>query len=147
MEIIESHICKTCNKTYSSYSSLWNHNKNIHKNTVIECIPNVSKSNQNVNNVEKLYTCKYCNNNYSTRQNRWKHEKKCQIIFEEKEKQNNEVKIAEINKEIKLAEINEKIKIAEIELKLAEINSNKEIEIKKLEIIASSEAYIRPLGL
>ena len=31
MEIIDKHICKTCNKSYSSYSSLWNHVKNIHK--------------------------------------------------------------------------------------------------------------------
>ena len=27
--------CKTCNKNYSSASSLWNHNKKIHKNDAI----------------------------------------------------------------------------------------------------------------
>jgi len=141
MEIIDKHICKTCNKSYSSYSSLWNHTKNIHKTIVSDCIPEVFICNQNVNNLEKLHKCKYCNNNYSTRQNKWKHEQKCKVIFEEKEKHNNEIKlveikIAEINKEIKLAEINsnEKIKLAEIneKIKLAEIK--KEIELKKVEI-------------
>jgi hypothetical protein len=134
MIIIDKHLCKTCNKSYSSYSSLWNHNKNIHKTNVSECIPEVFICNQNVNNLEKLHKCKYCNNNYSTRQNKWKHEQKCQVIFEEKEQQNKEVKIAEINsnKEIKLAQIElEKIN-ANKEIKLAEIN--KEIELKKLEI-------------
>ena len=126
MENIDKHICNTCNKEYSSYSSLWNHNKNIHKISVTNCIPVVFQSNQNVN-LEKSYKCKYCNNNYSTRQNKWKHEQKCKIILDEKEKQTNELKIAEINsnEKIKLAEINKEIKLAEI---------NKEIELKKLEI-------------
>ena len=80
------------------------------------------------------YNCRFCNKNYTNKNSRWYHEQKCKIEYDEKEHHNNEIKIAEINKEIKLAEINEKIKIAEIELKLAEINSNKEIELKKLEI-------------
>jgi hypothetical protein len=95
----------------------------------------------------KIYNCRYCNKIYNNNKSRWGHEQKCQVIFEEKEKQINEIKIAEINsnKEIKLAQIElEKIN-ANKEIKLAEIN--KEIELKKLEIIASSEAYIRPLGL
>ena len=119
--MVDCHKCNTCNKLYSSYKSLWKHNKNIHKNNVSECIPEVFICNQNVNNLEKLYKCKYCANNYSSRQNKWKHEQKCKIIFDEKndkeqEKQNNEIKIAEINsnEKIKLAEINEKIKLAEI---------------------------------
>jgi len=130
----------------------------------------------------KTYSCNYCNKIYSIQQSRWKHEQKCKIIFDEKndkeqEKQNNEIKIAEINsnEKIKLAEINEKIKLAEINEKIELAKINKEIELKKLEIkkensiikqksnknstikninkllqnriIASSEAYIGPSGL
>ena len=151
----DDHKCNICNKLYSSYKTLWKHNKNKHK-------PNVNISNSLVSDkydnsqlkINKIYKCKYCDNEYNHKQSRWSHEKKCQIIFEEKEKQNNELNIAKIElekynldkeHEIKLAEIElEKIN-ANKEIKLAEIN--KEIELKKLEIIASSEAYIRPLGL
>jgi hypothetical protein len=137
-DIKDEYKCNICNKIYSSYKTLWTHNKNKHKIIVNKRIPEVFICNQNVNNLEKIYKCKYCNNNYSTRQNKWKHEKKCQIIFNEKEqeKQINEIKIAEINKEIKLAEIElEKINTnKEKEVELAKINSNKEIELKKLEI-------------
>ncbi len=131
MEIIESHICKTCNKTYSSYSSLWNHNKNIHKNADINK-QKITKKEQEI--TKNIYNCKYCNKIYNIQQSKWYHEQKCKVIFDEKEQetQNNEIKIAEINKEIKLAEIElEKIN-ANKEIKLAEIN--REIELKKLEI-------------
>ena len=142
MEIIDKHICKTCNKSYSSYSSLWNHIKNIHKinnlNNLNNSENNLIKSENNLIKSEKNINCRYCNKEYYNIKSRWSHEKKCQIIFNEKEqeKQINEIKIAEINsnKEIKLAQI----KLAEInsnkekEIKLAEIN--KEIELKKLEI-------------
>ena len=126
----DDHKCNICNKLYSSYKTLWTHNKNIHKLKVSICNPVVIPSNQNVNYLEKSYKCKYCDNNYSNRQNKWKHEQKCKIIFDEKEKQNNEIKLAEI----KIAEINKEIKLAEInsnkEIKLAEIN----LELKKVEI-------------
>ena len=178
-DMVDCHKCNVCNKLYSSYKSLWKHNKNIHKNNIeIKVIKGencLEKGDKNLLN----YNCRFCNKNYNNKNSRWYHEQKCQIIFNDKEqeKQNNEIKIAEINsnKEIKLAEINEKIKLAEIneKIKLAEIN--KEIELKKLEIkkensiikqktnrnptikninkllqnriIASSEAYIGPSGL
>jgi len=172
--MVDCHKCDICNKLYSSYKSLWKHNKNIHKNNIIHHNTNIILDNTNIippntNIVETTkYSCKCCNKIFNNYQNRWKHEKKCKIIFEEKEKQNNEIKIAEINS-------NEKIKLAEIEVELAKIKSNKEIELKKLEIkkensiikqksnknstikninkllqnriIASSEAYIGPSGL
>ena len=46
--------CITCNKNYSSKSSLCNHNKKFHsKPCVVQCNPNVSQCNPNViqNNV------------------------------------------------------------------------------------------------
>jgi hypothetical protein len=129
--MVDCHKCDVCNKLYSSYKSLWKHNKNIHKH--------IDLNKQNITNKEqdltkKIYNCKYCNKIYNIQQSKWYHEQKCQVIFEEKEQQNKEVKIAEINsnKEIKLAQIElEKIN-ANKEIKLAEIN--KEIELKKLEI-------------
>jgi len=129
-DIKDDHKCNICNKIYSSYKTLWTHNKNKHKNNEIKNIIMQLKSNENDN----ILVCKYCNKKFTHRNNRWFHEKKCKIIFDENKQ--NEIKIAEINsnKEIKLAEINEKIKLAEIELKLAEINSNEKIELKKLEI-------------
>jgi hypothetical protein len=148
MEIIDKHICKTCNKEYSSYSSLWNHHKNIHKSD-IENIPKNSNINPKNSNIIHNYNCRYCEKTYDKVKTRWAHEQKCKIIFEEKEqeKQINEIKIAEINKEIKLADI----KLAEInsneKIKLAEIN--KEIELKKLEIrkensIIKQKSYSNP---
>jgi hypothetical protein len=134
MEIIDKHECKTCNKSYSSYSSLWNHTKNIHnkKNLYIlnNSDNNLNKSENNLKNIN----CRFCNKEYHNTKSRWSHEQKCKIILNNKEKQINDIKIAEINsnEKIKLAEINKEIKIAEIEL--AKINSNKEIELKKLEI-------------
>jgi hypothetical protein len=131
----DDHKCNICNKTYSSYKTLWTHNKNKHK---INNLNNLNNSENNLIKSEKNINCRYCNKEYYNIKSRWSHEKKCQIIFNEKEqeKQINEIKIAEINsnKEIKLAQI----KLAEInsnkekEIKLAEIN--KEIELKKLEI-------------
>ena len=132
MENIDKHICNTCNKEYSSYSSLWNHNKNIHKNNIKNVINNINIVNENVKKNNKSLTCEYCNKVFNNRPSKSIHKKICQVIFDGKEKQNNEIN----TNELKIAEINsnEKIKLAEInkEIKLAEIN--KEIELKKLEI-------------
>ena len=141
----DDHKCNICNKIYSSYKTLWKHNKNKHKlniqNNLNNSENNLNNSENNLIKSEKNINCRYCNKEYYNIKSRWSHEKKCQIIFVEKEqeKQINEIKIAEINKEIKLAEIKlAEIKLAEInsneKIKLAEINSNKEIELKKLEI-------------
>ncbi len=63
------YYCDTCNKTYSSYQSLWIHNKKYHnkKNSVKE---NEDKPN-NKN------TCIYCNKMFTFYQSKWRHEKKC----------------------------------------------------------------------
>jgi len=141
----DEHKCNICNKLYSSYKTLWKHTKNIHKTNVdkklIKFDERLIKTELNESILN--YNCRFCNKYYNNKNSRWSHEQKCKIIFDEKEheKQNTEIKLAEINKEIKLAEI----KIAEInkEVELAKINSNekielakinKEIELKKLEI-------------
>jgi len=166
-DIGDEHKCNICKKTYSSYKTLWKHNKNKHKTTVNNVNVNV---NETIINVKSL-TCEYCNKVFNNRPAKSNHKKKCKIIFDEKEKQNNEIKlaeikIAEINKEIKLAEINsnEKIELAKINLELKKVEIKKENSIirqktnrnptikninKLLQnrIIASSDAYIGPSGL
>jgi hypothetical protein len=131
MEIIDKRKCEICNKLYSSYKSLWNHNNNIHK---IEVCKGLSKFDKGLIN----YSCRFCNKNYNNKNSRWSHEQKCKIIFDEsklnQEKQNNEIKMAEIELEKFNLNKEKEIKLAEIELELAKINSNKEIELKKLEI-------------
>jgi hypothetical protein len=89
--------CNICVKTYSSYKSLWNHNKNFHNNNVSIISPNVSKSvnsvsknTPNVSNTLSKVICKWCNKKYSSTQNRWKHEQKC------KNKENNKDKIKQL---------------------------------------------------
>jgi len=129
--MVDCHKCDICNKLYSSYKSLWKHTKNIHKTLDI----NKQKiTNKEQDLTTKIYNCKYCNKIYNIQQSKWYHEQKCQVIFEEKEKKNNEIKLAEINKEIKLAEINKEIELQKFnsnkEIKLAEIN----LELKKVEI-------------
>ena len=80
------HRCNTCNKVYSSYQSLWNHNKNIHISDVIQNNPKVasesSKSNPIINNntltrSTNNHMCKYCNKVFKYKQGKWKHEQKC----------------------------------------------------------------------
>jgi hypothetical protein len=163
----DEHKCNICNKIYSSYKTLWTHNKIKHKNN-INNVPINSNKNPNDSNIIHNYNCRYCEKSYDKVKTRWAHEQKCKIIFDEKEKQNNEIKLAEINsnEKIKLAEINKQkeIKLAEINLELKKVEIKKENSIIKQKtnrnptikninkllqnrIIASSEAYIGPSGL
>jgi hypothetical protein len=130
----DEHKCDICNKIYSSYKTLWTHNKNFHKNNdIIDNIkPTFCKQNDN------KIICSYCNKPFSHRNSKWVHEQKCKIIYNNKaqETHNNEIKLAEINKEkeIKLAEINKEIELEKFnhtkEIELAKIN----LELKKVEI-------------
>ena len=125
MEIIDKRQCEICNKLYSSYKSLWNHMNNIHKNNIYKCSTDSTNVLLNsTKNVESLnYKCRYCEKNYTLVKSRWKHEKKCKNFFDGK--QSNEIKLAEINKE-------KEIKLAEIELE--KFNHTKEIELAKINL-------------
>ena len=119
--------CKLCNKEYSCYQSLWNHNKKYHTNectpnvfqSIPLCTPIVSQTNESLNK----YQCKYCDNNYSSRQNRWKHEQKCKDIKKE----------PAIKDAIKLEEAKLKVIKEENKKLLLEV-TNKKIENRKLEL-------------
>jgi len=89
-----SYNCNICKKSYSSYKSLWNHNKKKH---TLNINPNLTINNLKLDN---NYQCRYCKNIYKFAQGRWRHEKNC-----------NNNKIVKIQKE------NKKIKIEMKELK------------------------------
>ena len=134
---MDNYTCNICNKQYSSYKSLWNHNKEFHKinnnklhssgskvvhsNLVSSPISN-PQSNLTTNELEKkeiLYSCRYCIKQYSNRQNRWKHEQKCKNI-----KQNN-LELDKIKKETKQKQIELLLKKEETKILKEEILQKK----------------------
>ena len=87
--------CKSCNKKYGSYQSLWNHNKKFHNN-------------QNINDYQ--YNCENCNKNLSSRQSKWRHLKICKkITCDGKSKSYNKVKLKNEDT-VKLKKENEELK-------------------------------------
>jgi len=79
------HTCKICTKNFSSYKSLWNHNKKFHldnKNIVQTndnkqvIIPQTIDNKIEMKCIESLI-CKYCKKKFSHRNSRWKHETTC----------------------------------------------------------------------
>ena len=99
-------ICNICNKKYSSYQSLWNHN---HKYHTTDNKPKVtiesSQSNPKViiESSQSNLKCKYCSKIFKFKQGKWRHEQKCENKNDIKT--NNEIKfeLVEIkNKIIKL---------------------------------------------
>jgi len=80
--------CNICDKIYSSYKSLWNHNSKFHnkKIDITQSKDNhmqssvQSKDNHmqsSVQSKEKSLLCKNCNKLFTHRNNRWRHEQKC----------------------------------------------------------------------
>ena len=97
------YVCNICKKEYSTYNTLWFHNKKFHSEDVSK---NTNKYSVNTpigfqkspdKKMNKL-TCVFCNNIYSTPQNRWKHEQKC------KNKQTIQQENIELKKEIEILE-------------------------------------------
>ena len=77
--------CISCNKTYSSKSSLCNHTKKYHTIYLPNNKLNIShKSADNKPNIshksadiKPKYNCEFCNKKYLHFQSRWRHEQKC----------------------------------------------------------------------
>jgi hypothetical protein len=129
--------CKLCDKKYSSYKSLWNHNKKYH---IITCHTNVTRSvipksyicHTNVIpqkiDTDKQYLCNYCNREFKNRQNKWKHETKyCNVKNKLSSNQNKKLQeenniIKNENKELH-NKLNELLKLCKIHPKtLQKIN-------------------------
>ena len=77
--------CNKCNKNYSSYQSLWIHNKKFHIDDDNHCHQNViltsTKCQPNVNQAstkcQPIIKCEICSKEFNTRQSKSKHKKKC----------------------------------------------------------------------
>lgn len=113
-----SYCCKSCNKSYSSYKSLWNHNKKFHNN--IEIIKDQKEIIYDQKEIicEQTSNCCYCNKVFSFKTNKYRHEKVC------KDKN----KINELTN-IKLLELQLKTKEEEIlKLKL-KLQKNKNVNV------------------
>jgi len=80
-----SRSCNICNKNYTSYKSLWNHNKKFHNNNIIPDNPVTIVNNLPII-TSKKYLCKYCKFEFTQFQNRWRHEKKCESKIKEENK-------------------------------------------------------------
>lgn len=114
--------CKYCNKDYSSYQSLWIHNKKYHNvinkngiHSVKSCLQNVQIGIQNVSNhntntkvINKNTICKYCNSELSNRQSRWRHEKICKIQ-EKLKTESLKIENQKLNEKIQELENNQKL--------------------------------------
>jgi hypothetical protein len=119
--IIDTYICNVCNKQYSSYKSLWNHNKEFHKSIVTKksllytknklCDTKIilNEMNNILNNTKKI-ECKFCHKTFNFRQNKYQHEKTCKL----KDQNNN-----------KIEQLEEKNKVLEETIKVLNINNNK----------------------
>ena len=69
--------CYDCNKQYSSKSSLCNHNKKFHYNTMKMTLNVTNTDTKTTLNVtSKCYKCKFCNKKFNHRQNKYQHEQK-----------------------------------------------------------------------
>ena len=118
MENLKSYICKKCSKNYSSYQSLWIHNKKFHKpveNNNIQ-LQTQKKTNNTISNIpvvieNKNNICKYCNKTFSHRNSRWRHEKKCKVKKEEELRKESEAKTVNITNNTNNGTINNNITI------------------------------------
>jgi hypothetical protein len=95
-------ICKYCNKSYSSRSSLCNHIKKFHNgcNNTDNTLDNTYNTLDNTldNTCNITYSCRICNDkSFKNYQNRWKHEKICKI---NKNKKKDTKSLIELKKEI-----------------------------------------------
>ncbi len=71
------HRCNTCNKVYSSYQSLWNHNKNIHTSQTSNITQTTTNVTQNTTKLSKNSLCIYCNKCFSRNDSLKRHQLKC----------------------------------------------------------------------
>ena len=143
-----AHICKQCDKKYSSYKSLWFHNYKYHKidsSIKSQCCVN-EKSTIVIEEDETQYYCNFCKRNFSSRQGRWAHQKICKEKETEvlKETVNKLVKANEENNELK--ETVKKISKDFEEMKKNMKKANNKIINNNNGIINNNHIHINALG-
>jgi hypothetical protein len=78
-EDITNFHCKTCNKYYSSYQSLWIHNKKFHHTNVNDNVTDVKVGVKDIvkdnKKCERKYICDMCQKEFSCRQSKYEHKK------------------------------------------------------------------------
>jgi hypothetical protein len=84
--------CNICNKKYSSYKSLWNHNKKIHTKKDKNVINIVNNNVKKVNNTLKSLTCDKCGKIFNNRPAKSIHKKTCKLEIIELKEEINELK-------------------------------------------------------
>ena len=91
--------CILCNKDYSSYQSLWIHNKKYHKTKTKDNNTNTQSENKKVKS-EKKFTCRFCNHMFTRKNNMVVHIKeKCKLADKDKyEKEELKNKVTELTK-------------------------------------------------
>jgi hypothetical protein len=131
------HYCTICNKNYSSYKSLWNHNKIFHisqntqKSSIIlnpssKSLKNSHISTSETNNSNIKLKCKYCNKLCSRSDNLNRHELKCKV------KLSNETKLKEENELLKNELNNFKNDMMEMQKQLINVLNQNKIHPKTL---------------
>jgi hypothetical protein len=123
-KVIYDYYCDKCDRGYTSYQSLWNHNKKKHK-TVIPLNTSqttVLNSNTTHSNSVKYLNCSYCNKTFTRKDNLNRHIKIC------KSKEEYDIKNAKLEEirlaEIRLKQINAENKNLELQIKMVKLNNN-----------------------
>lgn len=116
MKTTKYYTCQTCNKKYSSYQTLWVHNKNFHNNNSEQNLNNSEKTEEkSVKNTSvptiKSYDCRICNKHYTNIKSRWSHEKNCKVKKEEELRKESEAKTVNITNNTNNGTINNNITI------------------------------------
>ena len=124
----EKYNCNHCNKTYSSYKTLWVHNKNQHNGIKIE--KNIIEEKPKI--IDTEYSCRICNKVYKQRPARCRHEKNCNG----KKQTDREIEL----ENTKL----ERTKIEQGNLDKEQANIDKEVELVKLQIKLQGMKRIDP---
>ena len=92
------YTCVICNKEYSTYHTLWIHNKKFHSDTSENTVTTVTKpvtkpvtnavtSVTNCSSQPKVYPCPDCGKKFNCRQNKYQHQKYCKkelIVVDDK---------------------------------------------------------------
>jgi hypothetical protein len=122
--------CEICIKKYSSYQSLWIHNKKFHNLKIYNNTISNENSLEIIQTISSKLNCRYCNKLFKHIQNRHEHEKKvCKIKEEKKEKQKQEQE----QKELQLKKEQEQNEINILKNEMSELKSQltKMINTKK----------------
>jgi len=119
-KMIYEYHCDMCNKNYSSYQSLWNHNKKKHIFIILKNSDNILKNSDTINT---RYSCRHCDKIFKNIKTRWSHEQKCKIEKDNsKQIELEKIKLAQMKEENKKGEID--VKKINAEIKLAKLNNN-----------------------